>query len=563
MNACSRVPQMRSLLFATILVLPACHSLTRGSAVPGPYEIGDFQRTVTTVSPDAKTWCERGLALTYGFNHEEAIKCYERAAELDPTCAMARWGKAYALGPNYNSPILTDDVSRAAYEELQAALELADGASPGGISPVERALIHALRARYARPEPEDRSALDAAYAREMRAVHAAFPDDADVTALTAEALMQVRPWKLWSADGVPAPETAEIRRVLERGLERWPNHPALCHLYIHAMEASPEVEKAIPVARRLENSMPGLGHLVHMPSHIYTWTGHYDDVVRVNQAAVAVDDKYVEHAGRVNIYTMYRVHNYHFIAYGGMFEGRRELALEAARKLTREIPPELHAMVPDLTDIFMATPYHVLVRFGRWDEILREPQPSSDLPAAFAVWRYARGIALASLGRVDEAGAEYERFLLAKDAVPETRLLFQNKVSDVLNVAERVLRGELEYRRGNRDAAFAALREAVVLDGKLNYDEPWGWMEPARHALGALLTDSGRYDEAVQVYRSDLRQYPENGWALNGLAECLEALGQKTEAAQVRARFAKAWARADTPIPGSCFCRIRPELARS
>jgi tetratricopeptide (TPR) repeat protein len=354
-------------------------------------------------------------------------------------------------------------------------------------------------------------------------------------------------------------ETPEIVALLEEARVRWPDHPALCHLLIHALEASPRVAAALPAARRLEDLTPGLGHLVHMPSHIYTWTGHYDDVVRVNLAAVAADERYVEHAGRHNGYTLYRTHNYHFVAYGGMWEGRYALALDAARTIQREIPPELVRDMPDLTEVFLATPYHVLVRFGRWHEILAEPEPPAEHLASRAVWRYARGIALASLGQVAEARREEELFRAAKAAVPPTRLLFQNEVARVLAVAEKVLAGEIAYRAGLIEPAFALLREAVALDELLNYDEPWGWMEPAQHALGALLVDQGRFAEARAVYESNLERYPENGWALHGLAECLDGLGQSTEAAAARARFERAWARADTEIPGSCFCRLRPE----
>jgi len=296
-----------------------------------------------------------------------------------------------------------------------------------------------------------------------------------------------------------------------------------------------------------------------MPSHIYIWTGHYDDVVRVNLHAVEVDKAFVEHAGRDNFYTLYRLHNLHFVAYGAMFDGRRELALSHARRIVAETPPGLLAAFPDFLDVFMATPYHVMVRFGMWEEILAEPEPAPDLLAARAVWRYARGIALAVLGRVEEADRERSAFLAAKAAVPETRLLFNNPVAEILDVAEHVLGGEIEYRRGDYDLAFDLLRQAVALDVRLNYDEPWGWMEPARHALGALLTEQGHYEEAAEVYRANLARYPENGWALHGLAECLRGLGRTAEAADVQARFAQAWARSDTVLPGSCFCRTKPE----
>jgi tetratricopeptide (TPR) repeat protein len=323
------------------------------------------------------------------------------------------------------------------------------------------------------------------------------------------------------------------------------------------MEAGPEVAKATTAAETLETLVPGSGHLVHMPSHIYTWTGRYGDMIRVNQQAVNLDEAYVEHAGRHNFYTLYRLHNYHFVAYGAMFTGEREVALEAARKLVTEIPPELLEEFADYLDIFVATPYHVMVRFGLWDEILAEPEPDEPLFAVRAVRRYARGIALASLGRVQEAIEEQDALRLARAAVPETRLLFQNPVHEILAVAEKVLAGEIKYRQGHPDRAFELLREGVELDEKLNYDEPWGWMEPVRHALGALLTEHGRYEEAIAVYRANLARYPANGWALHGLAECLQKLGRPGEARVAQARFEKAWARSDVSIPGSCFCRTR------
>ncbi len=427
----------------------------------------------------------------------------------------------------------------------------------GGGTGAEKALIEALRTRYAWPAPEDRSTLEQAYAEAMRAVRTAHPDDGDVAALAAEAVMMLRPWKLWSHEGEPAPETPEIRSVLEAGLERFPDHPALCHLYIHAMEAGPEVARATGPAETMENLTPGLGHLIHMPSHIYLWTGRYDDMIRVNQRAVEVDRAFVEHAGRDNFYTYYRLHNYHFVAYGAMWAGRRQVALDAARELVTEIPAGMLEEYTDFLDIFVATPYHVMVRFGMWDEILAEPEHAESLAAARTVRHYARGIALAALGRVEEAQREQEAFIQAREAVPETRMLFNNPVKGVLAVASRVLAGEIEYRRGNHDLAFEHLREAVALDERLNYDEPWGWMEPARHALGALLTEQGRFEEAVAVYEADLERYPDNGWSLHGLAESLARLGRKEEAEAARARFETAWAGSDTEIPGSCFCRTK------
>jgi tetratricopeptide (TPR) repeat protein len=544
----------RSLSLSLFLftALGACQLVAPSHEVPQPFDIGVVHRAVTTDSPEAQLWFDRGLALTYGFNHAEAVKCFQRAAELDPTCAMAEWGQANALGPNYNAPMPAPEASQAAFEAAGRAR-----AKSAGATAVERDLIEALGTRFALPVPADRSALDQAYAQAMKRVHAAHPDDPDVAALTAEALMQLEPWKLWSPEGKASAHQPEIRGILEAAMARWPKHPALCHLYIHAMEAGPEVAQALPAAHRLENLTPGLGHLVHMPSHIYTWTGRYADVIRVNVQAVAVDDNYVAMAGRMNEYTGYRMHNYHFVAYGAMWDGQRALALEYARRQVEEVPFELVQAYPDAFDIYSATPYHVMVRFGMWNELLEEPEPAPELLATRAVWHYARGLALASLDRVAEAEREQQSFRSARAAVPTSRLLFNNSVADVLQVAEKVLAGEIEYRRGATEDAFRLLREAVALDQELNYDEPWGWMEPARHALGALLTEQGRYAEALEVYQRDLQHYPENGWALNGMAECLRGLGRDKEAVAVEARFERAWARADVEIPGSCFCKTR------
>jgi tetratricopeptide (TPR) repeat protein len=542
-------------LFVALLCLIGCQSTGQAPETETPlyYDIGVVHREITTSSPEAQLWFDRGLAMAYGFNHEEAVVCFERAAAADPDCAMCYWGKAYALGPNYNNVEMTEEASQAAHESIQTAIE-----KIGNTSDAERALIEALQARYTWPAPEDRTALERAYADAMRKVRADHPQDGDVAALTGEAVMMLRPWKLWTPEGEPAPETPEIRSILEAGLEQSPNHPALAHLYIHTMEAGPEAARAVAAAETLETLTPGLGHLIHMPSHIYTWTGRYDDVIRVNQRAVEVDRAFVEHAGRENFYTLYRLHNFHFVAYGAMFAGRREIAMAAAREVVAETPPTLLAAFPDFLDVFQGTPYHVMVRFGMWEEILAEPEPAAEeLYAARAVWRYARGIALASLGRVDEAVEEQQAYLLARDAVPETRLLFNNPVNEILGVATEVLAGEIEYRKGNFDLAFDHLRNAVALDERLNYDEPWGWMEPARHPLGALLTEQGRYEEAIAVYEANLARYPENGWALHGLTEGLQRLGREEEAAAAQARFDAAWADSDTIIPGSCFCRTK------
>ena len=356
---------------ALVVGLLGCQLTPKRGPTPVWYDVGQVHRDVTTVSPEAQMWFDRGLGLAFGFNHEEAVLCFEKAAAADPRCAMAYWGKAYALGPNYNSPLPDPSALATSHAALARALAELDDETP-----LERALVQALRARDAAAPPADRAPLDAAYAEAMRTVQFRFPDDADVAALTAEAVMQLRPWGLWSHDGVAAPETPEIRAILEPALARWPDHPALCHLYIHTMEAGPEVARALPAAERLESLAFGLGHLVHMPSHAYVWTGRYDNVIRVNVQAVEVDDAFAEMRGRHNVFTAYRIHNLHFVAYGAMWDGRRELALRYARRIPDEIPADLVDAMPDLFEIFIATPYHVMVRFGMWEEILAEPEPT-------------------------------------------------------------------------------------------------------------------------------------------------------------------------------------------
>jgi tetratricopeptide (TPR) repeat protein len=329
------------------------------------------------------------------------------------------------------------------------------------------------------------------------------------------------------------------------------------HYYVHTMEASPHPERALAVADRLGGLVPGAGHLVHMPAHIYIRTGRYDQAIQANQRAIQVDLKYVQRAGRGGFYTIYRAHNYHFLAYAAMFDGQRRVALQAARDMISEVPLEVVRQMPDFADAFLALPVHVMVRFGLWDDILKEPEPPHDLFVTTALWHYGRTVALSVLGRVEEAGKELDAFKAAEKAVPESRLNGNNPASVVLEIARYMAEGELEYRRGHVDRAFELLREAVRRDDALRYDEPWGWLQPVRHSLGALLLEQGRVAEAEAVYREDLRIRPGNGWSLRGLAECLHRADKHQEAAATDVLFRKAWARSDIPLRVSCFCRTR------
>lgn len=512
--------------------------------------LGEYHRPIRTQSAEAQAWFDQGFILYFGFNHEEAVRSFEAAAEKDPDCAMAYWGIAMSLGPNINNPNMEEEQSRAAYDAMQKAVDRRDNASP-----VEQDLIDAMARRYAWPAPEDRKALDQAYADAMAEVWKKHPNDADVGALYAEALMDLRPWDLWTQDGEPNPGTLRVIEVLETSLALAPSHPGANHFYIHTMEASPAPEKALDAANRLRDLVPGAGHLVHMPGHIYIRMGDYNAAVIANQKAIEADKEYVEATGHTGFYTLYRAHNYHFLAYAAMFEGRRALAVDAAREMIEQVPLEMVRAYPDFLDAFMAVPVHVLVRFGMWEELVEEPAPPADFEASTAFWYYGRTVAFASLGRVDEATRSFEALQKAVAAVPESRTLGNNSVHVLLEIGLRMAEGELEYRRGNYDRAFALLREGVELDVALKYDEPWGWMQPVRHALGALLLEQRHIEEAEQVYRADLKLHPGNGWALHGLQECLARQGKTKEAAAAEADFKQCWARSDIAIKGSCYCR--------
>lgn len=460
---------------------------------------------------------------------------------------MAWWGQAISAGPNINNPHMDEEAAKNAYDNVQHAMTLLEGASP-----VERALIVALSKRYAWPQPEDQRSLDVAYSDAMRDVWKQYPKDADAGVLFADAEMNLRPWDLWSPEGEPRPETPEIMKTLETVIAMDPTHPLANHLYIHTMEASPTPEKALASANVLRDRVPGAGHLVHMPSHIDIRLGHYGDAMIANQKAIEVDRTWAAQPG---FYALYRAHNFHFLAYAAMFDGQKEIAVNAANEMVAQIPLETVRAFPDFLDGFIAVPTHVMVRFGMWKELIGAPAPPADLEVTTAFWRYGRTVAFAAAGRVDEAAKEMDAFRAAVAAVPESRLIGNNPASTVLDVGLPMAEGELQYRRGNYEHAFALLRTAVARDVALRYDEPWGWMMPVAHSLGALLAEQGRYDEAEAVYRADLKIHPDNGWALRGLAECLQKTGRGDEAKQVDARFQSAWSRADIVIKASCYCR--------
>lgn len=545
------------------------------------YDLGTYSRKVTTDCAQAQLWFDRGLTWCYAYNHGESVKCFKKAASADPNCAMAYWGIAYAAGPNYNKQwdaFDEDDILttlRESYQAAQAALERA-----ATITPVERALIGALARRYHSDQPaDDFSIWNDDYANAMREVYRVHANDSDVCALFVEALMNRTPWALWDLEtGAPAEgaDTLEAIDVLETamttveqsGEER---HAGLLHLYIHMMEMSPHPERALRAGDELRHLVPDAGHLCHMPTHIDVLCGHYHNVVVSNSVGIVADRKFLEREGALNFYSTYRVHNYHFKLYGAMFLGQYHSAMEAADELAQTLPEELLRVesppMADWVEGFVGMKMHALVRFGKWQQIIDEPLPPDAKLYCMttAVSHYAKTVAYAASGDVPAAEAQKIEFDAAFERVSETRQLFNNTCRDILSIAAAMLDGEIEYRKGNYDVAFEHLRHAVELDDRLPYDEPWGWMQPARHALGALLLEQNRLDEAQAVYRADLGlddtlrrscQHPENVWSLHGLHECLLRLGKTAELQIVEPRLRLALARADVPIKSSCYCRL-------
>ena len=545
------LPTIFIILIGLVMVDAVTFAESHDSPTAAYYDTGGFHQNISTDSEAAQVWFDRGLAMCYGFNHEEAIRCFQRALAEDPGMAMALWGMAYAWGPNINNMLV--ESHQMAQAEL--AIRLA-GLHAAKAPQLQRDLIAALAHRYAMPVPEDREPLNRAYAKAMRKVHGDHSDDPMVIALFAESLMNLQPWRHWSPDGQPGPETLEIVAVLEAGLRRWPEHPALCHLYIHTMEASPTPEKALPPANRLRVAMPGVGHLIHMPTHIDVVLGDYQSVIASNQQAIVADAEFLRREGAHNFYTYYRIHNYHFLVYGAMFDGQSELALRTALELVQQVPEDMLKEQTDFLDAFIPTALHVLVRFGRWDDILAEPEPAEYLPVTRSLWHYARALAYASTGKIAHAEQEQKSFDEVRETVPDTSFLFQNASQHLLGVAEAMIAGEIAYRKGKFEVAFEHLREAVRRDDTLNYDEPWGWMQPARHALGALLLEQKQYAESEAVYRADLERHPNNPWALHGLAECLGEQGKESESAKYGAEFREAIKRADVKVDRSCYCRL-------
>jgi tetratricopeptide (TPR) repeat protein len=549
------MPAHHRLLLAVLLALTACtpahrHLAAPDDTTPPPLyaNLGDYSRKISTPSPLAQAYFDQGLRLVYAFNHWEARRAFREAARLDPGCAMCYWGLALTHGSNYNSPADAER-ERAAWEAVEKARALASGAAPA-----ERALIEAQAVRHS-PDPKaDRAALARAYADAMRAVAGRFPDDPDAATFFADALMNLRPWNLWRRDGQPQPGTEEIVQTLERTLVTRPDHPGALHLYIHAVEAGPEPERGEAAADRLGPLMPGAGHLVHMPSHIYLRVGRYADAATANARAVEADRAYFAVSRPSETYRMgYYPHNIEFLWFAASMEGRSAETVRAARELAAATPPEMVREMPEM-EAAHAAPLFALARFGRWDEILREPAPDRTWPYATGAWRYARGLAFAATGRPEPARAELAELKAVAATVPSDRIAASFfKQTEMLGLAGEVLAGEIAGRGGDLPAAVGHLTAAIEIQDGQWFREPPPWYFPVRQSLGAVLLHAGRPAEAEEVYREDLHRNPGNGWSLFGLAQALRVQDKLAEASIVEERFRRAWSRADVTLPASRF----------
>jgi tetratricopeptide (TPR) repeat protein len=521
----------------------ALDTVRAGRREPRLYtNLGSHQYRITTAAPRAQQFFNQGLRLLWAFNHAEAVASFEEAERLDPRCALCAAGQALALGPNINAPMDQSAVAPA-IAAVERARQLAAGATAE-----EQALIEALANRYSAAPEASRTGLDSAYARALRSVADRFPESPEVQVLLADALMNLSPWNYWNADGSPRPDTEQILSRLGSALDRNPDHPGACHLFIHAVEAR-DPARALPCAERLAELMPGAGHLVHMPGHIFIRVGRYADAIEANQHAAHADASYLEGpvASRRGIYANgYYPHNWHFLSFAASLSGRSAMAIDAARRTVVELDPVIASQVPWLEAV---TPvlYWTLVTFGKWDAILAEPLPPAERRFTTGMAYYARGIAFAAKRRFIEATAALDTVQAVQARLPEG----DNQTA--MAIAEYALAGEIALRQGKAAEAVRQFRAAAALEDGMAYNEPPIWYYPVRHSLGKALLAAGRAKEAEQAYREDLTRFPSNGWSLLGLAISLERQGRVTEARRVRRMFSEAWKDADVQLKASRF----------
>jgi tetratricopeptide (TPR) repeat protein len=512
--------------------------------------MGPYHREFTTDSKEAQQYLNQGMIWMQAFNHEEAKRSFLKAAELDPNCAMAWWGVAYCEGPNYNDPRPDDNRSRAAWYALQNAV-----ARIAQASQLERDLIIALKSRYSNPWPKDRAGLDQAYAEAMAKVWAKYPTNSDVGTLYAEAMMQRKPWKLYSLDRKPAEGTMEIRAVLEKVMALDPLHPGAKHFYIHTVEASARPDDALKAARELNDMVPASGHLLHMPSHIYIQTGDWQEAIDQNVKAVESDVHYRSLSPALSDQYGYEAHNAHMLVFAAMMIGQEKTAMKYARAIWEIIPKDqMKDKGPSLDSSLMCV-YDVQKRFGRWDDILAETEPAQYLPITRAYWRAQRAVAYAAKKNFFAAEKEFAEFLKVKEEFPEDSIAEDTFNHRILKVSEHFIQGEIALQKQDWPDAIWHLKKAVEVEDTLIYSEPPYWLQPVRHTLGAVYMKAGMFPEAEATYRKDLSIWRDNGWSLYGLSQALAAQGKTSEAAAELEKFKKVWVSADEPLlTTSCKC---------
>ena len=513
--------------------------------------LGNAHRAVTTSVPEAQQYFDQGLRLMWAFNHDEATRSFAKAAALDPDCASCYWGVSLTVGPNYNLPFMIEERARVASEALGLAR-----AHQAHATRVEQALIAALAKRYPSARPLDAAGLQpvlVAYAEAMKGVAQQFPQDLDIQTLYAESLMNVNAWKLWGADGKAAPGTEQIVATLESVLARDPQHPGANHYYVHTMEASPYPEKAVASAERLRTLMPSAGHLVHMPAHIMQRIGRYEDAAEANRRGAAADLVYIGRTQPLDYYpVMYTAHNYQFLAASAAMEGRRAETVAAADSSRRVVSDAMLVAMPG-TDWYIAEMYTARIRFGLWDEILSMTAPDPRFPALTGGYLYARAVALGALGRLDEARATLATLQSLIATAPADTPAAMNSVKDVLGIGVLIVQARIAAAERRADQAIKLLRQAVLAEDQLAYNEPKDWFFPVRHVLGAQLLQNNQASEAETVYRQDLVLNPGNGWALYGLGAALRAQGKTKEASQCAQQFSAAWKHADVTLSASAY----------
>jgi tetratricopeptide (TPR) repeat protein len=508
-------------------------------------------RTVSHASPEAQKWFDQGLRYLYAFNQNASAACFARAALASPECPMAWWGVAQALSVDINDMDVPQDEARRALSAIHQAKKYAHHATP-----LERLLIQALATRTVVPAPPktERKDIDLAYAEAMQQVWAKAPGDADIGVLFVESLMLLQPWNYWTSDREPIERANEIVTTLEKIIRMNQNHPGANHLYIHMVESSKNPERGIPSADRLGKLEPGSGHLVHMPSHIYVNVGRYKDAVTVNERAASLDEAYFKVYKKPTNYRFYFLHNLHFVSFASMMEGRKALALQYIKRMEQEMPEALLRMAASQVDGQLASKMHVYVRFGMWKEILAAPEYPAYRKASRAIRLYARTVALANQGQTAKARAELALFDKAAADTPEDWSMLFNPSQTMYGLARQIAEAEILWREGKPKPAIAILKAAIKVEKELVYTEPPAWMMPVRHTLGAIQLASGNALDAAETFRQDLSKHKENGWSLLGLHQSLIKLGKHTEAAAVKTRFDRAWARADISPPSSCYC---------